>query len=153
MPHRRNEIRKILVDALKNKTLAKEHVDNWRMRPVQNECHLPCISVVTPEEKATEISPFGDFISRQTEIIIDIYSATKNNEDILCDEIAAQVESIVNSINNTDFDFKYKKTVFTTEGISQKVLMICSLIYECNYNTYEQAKIEADDLEEISIEV
>ena len=153
MPHKRDEIRKIIVDALIHKTNVKENVFNWRIRPVQHDHNLPCISVVIPEERALEISGAGHFIQRQSDVYIVIYHSAGHNDDNMCDEISRQVERILNNLNSRYFDFKYKKTEISTENSSSKILILCSLHYECIYNTRETQEIRADDLEQISIEV
>ena len=153
MPHKRDEIRKIIVHSLMNKTNVKENVFNWRIRPVQNDHSLPCISVVIPEEKVLEISAAGDFIQRQSDVYIVIYHSAGHNDDNMCDELSRQVERILNNLDSEYFDFKYKKTEISTENLSTKILILCTLHYECIYNTYESKEIKTDDLEQISIEV
>ncbi len=155
MPHRRDEIRKILVDALKNKTLAKENVFNWRIRPVQSEHSLPCISVLIPEEIVIEISGAEDLIHRKSEVYIIIHSTifNSNHEDNMCDEIARQAEIVMNNLNTKDFLFKYKKMEISTENLSTKALILCALQYECGYFTKEDAQIHTDTFKQLSIEV
>ena len=152
MAHKRDEIRKIIVDALKNKTLAGENVFNWKLRPIEIE-HLPCISVIIPEETATEISGGGDLIHRRAEVYVIIYNAALNNNDNMSDEISRQVEFIMNNLNQKDFSFKYQKMEINQDKISMKSLISCALQYQCNYFTEEKEPIETNDLEELSIEV
>ncbi len=153
MPHRRDEIRKILIDALKNKTLAKDHVFNWRIRPVQQEHSLPCISIVIPEERALEISAAGDLIHRQADVYLVIYSTLSNHEENISDEIARQIEGILNKFNLKEFNFQYKKMEISTENLSSKILILTSLQYECSYFTKETQQIDGENFEKLSIEV
>ncbi len=153
MPHRRDEIRKILVDALKGKTLAKDNVYNWRIRPVQNEKDYPSISVMIQEESATEISGAEDLIHRKAHVCILAYTSISNSDDNISDELVRQVEAIINTIDSKDFSFKYHKSEIFTENSSTKVLILSSLNYECSYFTEEIKEINADNLEQLSIEV
>ncbi len=153
LPHRRDEIRKIIVDSLKNKTLAKENVFNWRLRPVQNEHSLPCISVLIPEETIIEISGAEDLIHRKSEVYVIIYCTISNHEDNMCDEIARQVEIVMNNLNTKYFLFKYKKMEISTENLSTKALILCALTYECSYFTKENIEIHTDNFKQLSIEV
>jgi hypothetical protein len=153
VPHRRDEIRKILIDALKNKTLAKDHVFNWRIRPVQQEHSLPCISIVIPEERALEISAAGDLIHRQADVYLVIYSTLSNHEENISDEIARQIEGILNKFNLKEFNFQYKKMEISTENLSSKILILTSLQYECSYFTKETQQIDGENFEKLSIEV
>ncbi len=155
MPHRRDDIRKIIVGALKHKTLANENVFNWRLRPVQNENCLPCISVLIPEETMIEISGAEDLIHRKSEVYIIIHSTISNShqEDNMCDEIARQVETVMNRLNEKDFLFKYKKMEISTENLSTKVLILCALQYECSYFTKENPQTHTDNFKQLSIEV
>lgn len=153
MPHKRDDIRKIIVDALKHKTLAKDNVFNWRIRPIQNEHSLPCISILIPEERVLEISGAGDLIQREADIYIVIYNTVANNEDNMSDEIARQVETIMNNLNLKYFNFHYKKMEISTENLSTKILILTSLHYNCNYFTKECQTINLDEFEKLSIEV
>lgn len=153
MPHRRDEIRKILVDALMDKTFVKENVYNWRIRPVQNEKNLPCISVYIPDETVLEISGAQDLIHRNAQVYILIYNSISHHEDNISDEVSRQIEGIVNVLDSKDFNFKYNKTELFTENLSTKLLILTSLHYECSYFTKEFKKIDADNFEQLSIEV
>lgn len=153
MPHRRDDIRKLIVNSLKDKTLAKGNVFNWRLRPVQNENDIPCINVIIPEEQVDEISGAGDLIYRKSEIYLIIYSSVSNHEDTICDAITKQVESILNNLSNHDFNLKYKRMEIGTENLSTKVLLSCALIYECTYQTDETKEALAEDFNNLSIEV
>ncbi len=153
MPHKRDEIRKLIVDALIHKTHAKENVFNWRIRPVQNEHTLPCISVVIPEERVLEISGAGDLIHRNADVYLVIYNTVAHNEDNMCDEIARKVEYLMNNLNSKKFILNYKKMEISTENLSTKILILCSLHYECSYFTKEIQELGIKELEQISIGV
>lgn len=153
MPHRRDEIRKLIVEAMRDKTIVKNNVFNWRMRPVQNEHDIPCINVLIPEEMALEESGAGDLIYRQCDVYLIIYSAVSHHDDIVCDVIAKQIETILNNLSNGEFNFKYKKMEIGTENLSTKVLVSCALIYECIYATPESKQIDGQGFNSLSIEV
>ena len=153
MPHKRDEIRRFLVESLKNKTPVKDNVFNWRIRPIQNDNELPCISVIIPDETAMEISGAQDLIHRNAEVYIVIYNTVSHKDDNMCDELAKQVEAVLNNLNHKEFLFKYKKMQISTDNQSTKILIQCSLIYECLYFTKECPEINTDNFSQLSIEV
>ena len=158
MPHRRDEIRKYIVDNLKHKTSLKENVFNWRVDPVESEApnSLPCLSVLIPEERAIEADSSGSLIQREADIVIVIYNSIKNERDMMSDVVAREVEKIMNQLNHKDFNFEYKKMDMTTENMARRLLLLCCLHYECRYYTKEIPLLneeDLDDFENLSVEI
>ena len=152
MAHRRDEIRKIIVNQLKNKTLAKENVFNWRLKPIQSE-PMPCITVIIPKEEIISLSGCGNLLKRKADIEIMIYNSISSHEDNMCDEISREVETLMYSIKEKDFQFELNSMEIFTESHSTRFMIMCLLKYECTYNSIEIVTQKYDEFSNLSIEV
>ena len=152
MGNRREEIRDLVVNAIREKNIVKE-VFNWRVRPLQDDEVFPSISVNIPHERVDYQTSGRDLTARESTLSILIFETFKRSEKNKCDEICSVVETAIANINSSEFDFKYKKMSVETENLSTKILLICELEYSVCYWTADIPEPESDDLNEISMEV
>lgn len=153
MPHRRDEIRKYVVDSLFDKTLCHKNVFDWRIRTVQNDHFFPFISVLTPKETITETSGNPLLLKREAELCVVISLLLGNHDENRVDEIVRQVEQIINNLNHPEFHFESKATEYSTENSTLKAQIFCCISYNCIYYTEEAKETDSEKLQNISISV
>jgi len=153
MSHRRDEIRKYIIDVLIDKTDAKERVYDSRFTPFQHDKYFPCISIITQKEIGQNESYNPCLIKRRAHLTIAVMTKQSEGGFENTDKILFQIENIINNINHTNFTFEYESTESDVSVSVTPASVITTLNYICTYYTDETKNACGENLEILSLEV
>jgi len=152
MNHRK-EIRKKIVEMLKNETGVKDRVYSNRVIPI-GSYQLPAISIYTRSETLRIINDSPRQYERALQLVVDIAASATSDLDDVIDDLAIQVEKVMEhnkALDNLVSDITLTETEIGIDSNADKLIGVASLVYEVKYCSEIELQKLSNQLDNLNI--